>query len=93
MDVDLVIGIKPTGWTFGGKKGTGVRKNRESTIIVKSLSYSEHSSFSELKAFVKKAKPKEILPTVNFAKKDDIIVYIMPTTHYRKSCIKKKSSI
>ncbi|GAB1597350.1 DNA cross-link repair 1A protein-like, partial [Argonauta hians] len=65
---DKLLALKPTGWTHS--------KNRTSlydiqptlktdNIILYGIPYSEHSSFSEMKRFVKFTRPDTIIPTVN----------------------------
>lgn len=39
--------------------------------MVYDVSYSEHSSFSELKDFVKQFNPKRVIPTVGCRSRDD----------------------
>ncbi|KAG8375453.1 hypothetical protein BUALT_Bualt10G0101500 [Buddleja alternifolia] len=61
----LIVAFSPTGWSFGkGKKSTG-RRWQQGTIIRYEVPYSEHSSFTELKEFVKFVSPMEIIPSVN----------------------------
>ncbi|KAL0312096.1 UNVERIFIED_CONTAM: DNA cross-link repair 1A protein [Sesamum radiatum] len=61
----LIVAISPTGWSFGkGKKSTG-RRWQQGTIIRYEVPYSEHSSFTELKEFVKFISPVDIIPSVN----------------------------
>jgi len=63
--------IRPTGWTFRpsiAHKGGAIAL--EPRIICDKVSsigvpYSEHSSFAELQACVKKMRPKKLIPTVN----------------------------
>ncbi|KAJ8767430.1 hypothetical protein K2173_017474 [Erythroxylum novogranatense] len=62
----LIVAFSPTGWTFGkGKKKSPGRKWQQGTIIRYEVPYSEHSSFSELKEFVKLISPQNIIPSVN----------------------------
>lgn len=56
-----IIAFRPTGWAFS--KGSSI--TTKGNVQVHSVPYSEHSSFSELKAFVKAVKPKKLIPTVN----------------------------
>ncbi|PIN12524.1 putative hydrolase involved in interstrand cross-link repair [Handroanthus impetiginosus] len=61
----LIVAFSPTGWSFGkGKKSTG-RRWQQGTIIRYEVPYSEHSSFTELKEFVKFISPVDIIPSVN----------------------------
>ncbi|KAM0968023.1 hypothetical protein ACFX13_016755 [Malus domestica] len=61
----LIVAFSPTGWTFGkGKKSPG-RRSQQGTVIRYEVPYSEHSSFTELKEFVKLVSPVEIIPSVN----------------------------
>ncbi|KAK8503211.1 hypothetical protein V6N11_066476 [Hibiscus sabdariffa] len=62
----LVVAFSPTGWTFGkGKKKSPGRRWQQGTIIRYEVPYSEHSSFSELRDFVKLVSPENIIPSVN----------------------------
>ncbi|KAL6533846.1 hypothetical protein OROHE_013679 [Orobanche hederae] len=61
----LIVAFSPTGWSFGkGKKSTG-RRWQKGTIIRYEVPYSEHSSFIELKEFVKYISPVNIIPSVS----------------------------
>ncbi|KAL3650903.1 hypothetical protein CASFOL_007306 [Castilleja foliolosa] len=61
----LIVAFSPTGWSFGkGKKSTGKRWQK-GTVIRYEVPYSEHSSFTELKEFVKFTSPVNIIPSVN----------------------------
>ncbi|XP_062098103.1 uncharacterized protein LOC133803971 isoform X2 [Humulus lupulus] len=62
----LIVAFSPTGWTFGkGKKKSPGRKWQQGTTIRYEVPYSEHSSFSELREFVKIVSPVNIIPSVN----------------------------
>ncbi|CBI20745.3 hypothetical protein VitviT2T_004525 [Vitis vinifera] len=62
----LIVAFSPTGWTFGkGKKKTPGRRWQQGTIIRYEVPYSEHSSFTELREFVKFVSPVNIIPSVN----------------------------
>ncbi|KAH1056924.1 hypothetical protein J1N35_034989 [Gossypium stocksii] len=63
---NLVVAFSPTGWTFGkGKKKSPGRRWQQGTIIRYEVPYSEHSSFTELREFVKLVSPENIIPSVN----------------------------
>ncbi|RDX83704.1 DNA cross-link repair protein SNM1, partial [Mucuna pruriens] len=63
---NLIVAFSPTGWTFGkGKKKSPGRRWQQGTIIRYEVPYSEHSSFTELKEFVKLVSPDNIIPSVN----------------------------
>ncbi|PHU09431.1 hypothetical protein BC332_21291 [Capsicum chinense] len=62
----LIVAFSPTGWSFGkGKKKSTGSRWQQGTIIRYEVPYSEHSSFSELKEFVKFVSPVNIIPSVN----------------------------
>ncbi|EXB74918.1 DNA cross-link repair 1A protein [Morus notabilis] len=62
----LIVAFSPTGWTFSkGKKKSPGKKWQQGTIIRYEVPYSEHSSFTELKEFVKIISPVNIIPSVN----------------------------
>ena len=71
-----VIGFKPTGWAFGGTGGgTAYKCSKSKTknkIMVYSISYSEHSSFNELREFIRFLRPDKIIPTVNTTNKKQV---------------------
>ena len=61
-----VLAIRPTGWAF--KKNqllTKIKPIRYYNIHIYDLPYSEHSSYEELRRFVKFTKPEIVIPTVN----------------------------
>ncbi|CAD7966157.1 unnamed protein product [Amoebophrya sp. A120] len=64
---DMLIGFRPTGWAYRSQS-TNISEqqwvsNNGKTKVVH-FPYSEHSSFSELKGFVKALKPRDVIPTV-----------------------------
>ncbi|KGN55391.1 DNA cross-link repair 1A protein [Cucumis sativus] len=62
----LIVAFSPTGWALSkGKKKSPGRRWQQGTIIRYEVPYSEHSSFSELKDFVKLVSPANIIPSVN----------------------------
>lgn len=62
----LIVAFSPTGWTFGkGKKKSPGRRWQQGTIIRYEVPYSEHSSFTELRDFVKLVSPIDVIPSVN----------------------------
>ncbi|KAJ9538423.1 hypothetical protein OSB04_031156 [Centaurea solstitialis] len=62
----LIVAFSPTGWSFGkGKKSSPGKRWQQGTIIRYEVPYSEHSSFTELKEFVKFISPENIIPSVN----------------------------
>jgi DNA cross-link repair 1A protein len=65
---DNVVGFQPTGWTHEKDAAASRRRGRrkqKGTLITYQVPYSEHSSFTELKAFVAWLQPRSILPHVN----------------------------
>ncbi|XP_076887323.1 uncharacterized protein LOC143537431 [Bidens hawaiensis] len=62
----LIVAFSPTGWSFSkGKKSSPGKRWQQGTIIRYEVPYSEHSSFTELKQFVKFISPENIIPSVN----------------------------
>ncbi|KAI3715354.1 hypothetical protein L6452_22334 [Arctium lappa] len=62
----LIVAFSPTGWSFGkGNKSSPGKRWQQGTIIRYEVPYSEHSSFTELKEFVKFISPQNIIPSVN----------------------------
>uniref|UniRef100_A0A7N0ZXY8 DNA repair metallo-beta-lactamase domain-containing protein n=1 Tax=Kalanchoe fedtschenkoi TaxID=63787 RepID=A0A7N0ZXY8_KALFE len=63
---NLIVAFSPTGWTFGkGKNKSPGKRWKQGTLIRYEVPYSEHSSFTELKEFVKLVSPANIIPSVN----------------------------
>nr|CAB3263146.1 uncharacterized protein LOC104265655 [Phallusia mammillata] len=62
-----ILAIKPTGWTHSKTTSTleDIEPTKTGPILICGVPYSEHSSFTELKAFVERHKPDKIIPTVN----------------------------
>lgn len=79
-----VLGIKPTGWTRNKIENyLNLQNKREFSMI--ECPYSEHSSFDELREFVRIFKPKEIIPTVNVDNVDNMIHYLTVYNHNHKT--------
>ena len=67
----MSLELRPTGWAFTkAMEREGIEKvrvwsdNNDSTHIY-AVPYSEHSSFTELRAFVQALQPERVVPTVN----------------------------
>ena len=61
-----VLAIRPTGWAFRKNQLlTKIKPIRYYNIHRYDLPYSEHSSYEELRRFVKFTKPENVIPTVN----------------------------
>ena len=63
---DTVIAFRPTGWTFSAQKKTSraTARRQRGRLVQYGLPYSEHSSLSEMRAFVRFMNPKAIFPHV-----------------------------
>ncbi|EPS58033.1 hypothetical protein M569_16783, partial [Genlisea aurea] len=58
-----IVGFVPTGWTYEVKKNKFSVRVKDS-FEIHLVPYSEHSSYSELREYVKFLKPKRVVPTV-----------------------------
>lgn len=63
---DTVVGFAPTGFgsAFGRSAKSVGRKRKKGAYVIYSVPYSEHSSFDELRAFVRWLRPARITPSV-----------------------------
>jgi len=62
-----ILAIKPTGWAFDKCNGdlSLLKAPGPEAVSLFEIPYSEHSSFDELKNFVRSLRPTKIIPTVN----------------------------
>lgn len=64
----VIVAIRPTGWEHSGD-GDDILDNLSpkeyGNIYIYGIPYSEHSSYAELKRFVRFVQPKKVIPTVN----------------------------
>ncbi|KAF3794987.1 DNA cross-link repair 1A protein [Nymphaea thermarum] len=57
------VGFVPTGWVFSAKRDDFIARMKNSCEI-HLVPYSEHSSYDELRKYVRFLKPKNVIPTV-----------------------------
>ena len=75
MNAERTIVIIPTGWVYSKKSnselGIQTQHSESGNIEIHQVPYSEHSSYEDLRNFVKRLKPVSVVPTVvNFQKSD-----------------------
>ncbi|KAF9625607.1 hypothetical protein IFM89_024380 [Coptis chinensis] len=58
-----VVGFVPTGWMYEAKKD-GFAVRTKDSLEIHLVPYSEHSSYEELREYVRFLKPKRVIPTV-----------------------------
>ncbi|XP_034250350.1 DNA cross-link repair 1A protein-like [Thrips palmi] len=66
-----IVGFRPTGWTTSKSingKPSDFQKSSQGKVTIYGVPYSEHSSFSELRRFVRFVRPYDIQVTVNVSK-------------------------
>lgn len=68
MGVDQVIGFVPTGWMYEMKKAPFSHRSKGASTV-HLVPYSEHSSFSELREYVRWVRPHKVVPTVGVDEK------------------------
>ena len=69
-----IIGIMPTGWTFG--EDSWAPTSVSETVCIYSIPYSEHSSYNELKDFTSRSNATKVHPTVNMSRVEEQMDYI-----------------
>mmetsp|Transcript_20072 Transcript_20072/g.46767 ORF Transcript_20072/g.46767 Transcript_20072/m.46767 type:complete len:1008 (-) Transcript_20072:4-3027(-) len=76
---EAICAFRPTGWTFSKswRKCRAWQENNGRTKIF-SMPYSEHSSFSELRAFVTAVRPQKMVPTVNIERSQQMVDMFAP---------------
>ena len=73
---NAVVAFSPTGWSYTKKmdlEGFTVKPwiEYDGRTRVYAIPYSEHSSYTELREFIRSLKPKKITPTVNAVTKQE----------------------
>ncbi|GFR43273.1 hypothetical protein Agub_g4335, partial [Astrephomene gubernaculifera] len=66
MGAERVVGFCPTGWLYEMRKATFPVRARGS-LSVHLVPYSEHSSYLELREYVRWLRPQQVIPTVGVA--------------------------
>ncbi|KAK1281112.1 DNA ligase 1 [Acorus gramineus] len=60
-----VVGFVPTGWTYEARRD-GFSVRTKDLMEIHLVPYSEHSSYDELREYVRFLKPKQVIPTVGY---------------------------
>ena len=75
VNAERTIVIIPTGWVYSKKSnselGIQTQQSESGNIEIHQVPYSEHSSYDDLRNFVKRLKPVSVVPTVVSFQKSD----------------------
>ncbi|KAI9576225.1 uncharacterized protein LOC119642662 [Glossina fuscipes] len=82
---DMILAIRPSGWEKNS------RPQYRGKINIVGVEYSEHSSFEELKRFVKYLKPSQVISTVAVGR-DPLITADVPQNWYKYEELKNSRS-
>uniref|UniRef100_A0A1A9VB50 Lactamase_B domain-containing protein n=1 Tax=Glossina austeni TaxID=7395 RepID=A0A1A9VB50_GLOAU len=82
---DMILAIRPSGWEKNS------RPQYRGKINIVGVEYSEHSSFEELKRFVKYLKPHQVISTVAMGR-DPLITADVPQNWYKYQELKNSRS-
>ncbi|XP_058834222.1 DNA cross-link repair 1A protein-like [Topomyia yanbarensis] len=76
---DAVIAIRPSGWE---KNQTNRRYPYRGRINIIGIEYSEHSSYSELRRFVRFVRPQDVISTVPYGNSNQNRTPLVPAVWY-----------
>uniref|UniRef100_A0A1A9X1V4 Lactamase_B domain-containing protein n=1 Tax=Glossina brevipalpis TaxID=37001 RepID=A0A1A9X1V4_9MUSC len=82
---DIILALRPSGWEKNS------RPQYRGKINIVGVEYSEHSSFEELRRFVRYLKPRQVISTVPVGK-DPMITALVPQNWYKYQELKNTSN-
>jgi hypothetical protein len=71
-----IVAFRPTGWSEARDERV---EAVDKSVVIYNLPYSEHSNFGELVLFLKRLRPRKIIPTVSSAGNSPKIVEALRT--------------